>query len=991
MRAVIAAVLIGIVTSLRAAAPESPRPLDLFDLGAASFTTFSARDGLPDGVATSILTDRDGFVWVATSQGLARYDGQRWRLSDDAVARQPLGELFLDADGVLWCAFRERGLARYDGSHWRMEANLPTTHLRRLAASRDAVGRAVLWALSWDAGLWRREGERWVADPDNAQLPQGALLALAQTQQLGGRERLWLGTFNEGLWYREDGAWRRFVAPDFDPAQIEQLFVTTHEGREALWIAAFGGGLWRLDAGGLRSWRAARGELPGDDVYVIGESTLPDGAAAMWVATRSGLVRVYEDRVQVFDRRHGLPGDAVRGLQVWHSPQGGDVLWLATEGGVARTLVQAGHWRTASLLGARSIGVFAVHVEPDGRGGERLWVGASGDGLGLFEDGRWRVFGAGPGLLPDSNIRWIGRAPPWSGDTALWLGLHYGHLVRVDPGPRFTSVPTPWESDAGQAVMDVLWRRHAGQVERWVATRQSGLYRERAGRWTRLRPAAAQGQWRTVQLLNQVDAAGRDWLWASSEQGLARYDGEELVLLGRELGLADVDFRGLSLIPDDAGRPVLWIGTTHGGIARLRVDDPRHPQLLPGDDLPPPPDATVYSALPDRQGRIYLCSNRGVQRLTPRPGGGWSAQTYTRADGMVHEECNTNAQWVDAHDRYWTGTLGGLAVFDPGGDETDTVAKPLRLTERRLDGVAVNLAQSAVPAGVRELRIGYALLSWQREGESRFRTQLIGYEDQPGPWEAQNYRSFSGLRAGHYVLRVEARDYAGNASAPLQVPIDVAPLWWERVSVRLAGALALLVLGYAAVAWRTRSLRAQRHALELQVRERTARLSEANARLLDLSYRDALTGLANRRSLLEALESGGGAAALLFLDVDHFKDYNDRLGHPAGDEALRAVGQVLLAAAPPAALVARYGGEEFACLLPGLDAAAARDLAERIRRAVAQRDVPIPGSDALGRVTVSIGVAAGDLDGDAAAHRLLREADAALYRAKNEGRDCVRG
>ncbi|HOV58656.1 MAG TPA: GGDEF domain-containing protein, partial [Rhodanobacteraceae bacterium] len=190
---------------------------------------------------------------------------------------------------------------------------------------------------------------------------------------------------------------------------------------------------------------------------------------------------------------------------------------------------------------------------------------------------------------------------------------------------------------------------------------------------------------------------------------------------------------------------------------------------------------------------------------------------------------------------------------------------------------------------------------------------------------------------------------------------------------------------------RTRSLRAQRHALELQVRERTARLSEANARLLDLSYRDALTGLANRRSLLEALESGGGAAALLFLDVDHFKDYNDRLGHPAGDEALRAVGQVLLAAAPPAALVARYGGEEFACLLPGLDAAAARDLAERIRRAVAQRDVPIPGSDALGRVTVSIGVAAGDLDGDAAAHRLLREADAALYRAKNEGRDCVRG
>ena len=147
---------------------------------------------------------------------------------------------------------------------------------------------------------------------------------------------------------------------------------------------------------------------------------------------------------------------------------------------------------------------------------------------------------------------------------------------------------------------------------------------------------------------------------------------------------------------------------------------------------------------------------------------------------------------------------------------------------------------------------------------------------------------------------MEARDYAGNASAPLQVPIDVAPLWWERVSVRLAAR-------WPCWSWamprsrRTRNLRAQRHALELQVRERTARLSEANARLLDPLYRDALTGLANRRSLLEALESGGGAAALLFLDVDHFRDYNDCLGHPAGDEALRAVGRCysLLLRPPP--------------------------------------------------------------------------------------------
>ena len=83
------------------------------------------------------------------------------------------------------------------------------------------------------------------------------------------------------------------------------------------------------------------------------------------------------------------------------------------------------------------------------------------------------------------------------------------------------------------------------------------------------------------------------------------------------------------------------------------------------------------------------------RRAAPDAASRWRLE---RADHTLRRRhgargCNTNAQWVDAHDRYWTGTLGGLAVFDPGGDETDTVAKPLRLTERRLDGVAVNLAK----------------------------------------------------------------------------------------------------------------------------------------------------------------------------------------------------------------------------------------------------------------------------------------------------------
>jgi len=284
-------------------------------------------------------------------------------------------------------------------------------------------------------------------------------------------------------------------------------------------------------------------------------------------------------------------------------------------------------------------------------------------------------------------------------------------------------------------------------------------------------------------------------------------------------------------------------------------------------------------------------------------------------------------------------------------------------------------------------------LSWRREQESRFRTQIVGYEDAPGAWSGQNFRDFSALPPGDYVLHVEARDYAGNASAPLDVPFSVTARWWQTDAARLAFVLLGAALLWALLQWRTLALRAQRRALERRVAARTQELNAANARLLELSYRDALTGLANRRRLLETLEHEpvpGAPTALIFLDVDLFKEYNDHFGHPAGDEALRCVARVLAECAPEHALAARYGGEEFACLVPGMDLAPAMALAERVRAAVAACEIAVPGADVRRRVTISAGVAAERLASAADAHALLRRADMALYRAKSDGRNCVR-
>jgi diguanylate cyclase (GGDEF)-like protein len=157
---------------------------------------------------------------------------------------------------------------------------------------------------------------------------------------------------------------------------------------------------------------------------------------------------------------------------------------------------------------------------------------------------------------------------------------------------------------------------------------------------------------------------------------------------------------------------------------------------------------------------------------------------------------------------------------------------------------------------------------------------------------------------------------------------------------------------------------------------------------------DGLTGLRNRAWLDESFprqlqRSGraGQSSALLMMDIDRFKCVNDDHGHPTGDAVLACVARVLTSELRPQDLLARYGGEEFAVLLPGMDAPAARVVAERLRVAIAGAHAAEPGDDRLPPVTISIGLAVSECE--EALESLLARADAALYRAKGSGRNRV--
>jgi diguanylate cyclase (GGDEF)-like protein len=276
-------------------------------------------------------------------------------------------------------------------------------------------------------------------------------------------------------------------------------------------------------------------------------------------------------------------------------------------------------------------------------------------------------------------------------------------------------------------------------------------------------------------------------------------------------------------------------------------------------------------------------------------------------------------------------------------------------------------------------------------------------------WDA----AYEALMGGDYVLALKIYEINSD-SAVGALSIELAntarnqdQLRWATLFLRL-GAVALLLWA----GWRySNRLQAElveqlrlrtevtqaNGALEDKVKQRTAELEAANQQLETLSATDALTGLANRRRFdsywaqeWQRAVRQGTSLAVIMLDVDHFKAYNDHYGHQQGDDCLRCVGAVLRATIRRAGeLAARYGGEEFVVVMPGASEEKAQETAEAILAAIRAERMPHASSPVADVITISLGVAAGRPGTTDDREHLIKMADVALFKAKDQGRNRV--
>jgi diguanylate cyclase (GGDEF)-like protein len=531
----------------------------------------------------------------------------------------------------------------------------------------------------------------------------------------------------------------------------------------------------------------------------------------------------------------------------------------------------------------------------------------------------------------------------------------------------------------------------------WAGTWRSGLIRYKDGVFSSINTEQGLGN-NTINALLE-DSEGRLWI-GTRGGGISRLSNGKLETFTTADGLSDNLV--FAFYEDDAGS--IWIGTYGGGLNRYKNGE--FSAVTEDQGLF---DDVIHRIIDDGRGRLWMSSNRGIfsvakNELDMAADGELAAVNsvvFGVNDGMKNVECNGggNAGILGSDGALWFPSVAGLLRVAPDAVEASDSLASLLIEEVVIGGSPLPDAKKLnLPAGANNLEIHYTAVDLHSPEKLTFRYRMQDYDKDWINAGSRRTAYYSQLPAGRYQFQVQAR-YGPNLSdmQEISAELSVAPRWYETGWFRGMFLLALLFLAYALYRLRTSQVTRRTLQLEREVSERTAALEEANRQLKQLSIEDGLTGLLNRRAfdaiLQDECRRGERAQvplALMMLDIDYFKQFNDIYGHQAGDTCLILVADTLKKACGRAGeFVARYGGEEIAIILPATSPDYARQQAENLRCRLADLAIPHSGSVAADMVTVSIGVTSLIPRTEMSPSALLAAADKALYKAKEAGRNKV--
>jgi ligand-binding sensor domain-containing protein/signal transduction histidine kinase len=829
---------------------------------------WQTEDGLPDSGITAIEQTADGFLWVGTPKGLARFDGLRFKVFGPqqvpAMGGGRITALLEDRRGVLWIATGDGRLLRHaSGRFTAVEALEPAAVDREGGFIKDAGGRALplavrdqatlvedaagaVWCWWVDHGLWCIQNGTVTRHTEATGLPAGGVGGLCADEA----GQVWVVAANSLVRW-SGGQWRRPAEVEVSPGQLPPLVAAARGG--GIWVASAAGG--KVDGGRLirrfadGTWRQQMETTPWTPNSMRSEVTalLADRAGRVWLGLLwngiwgaepgqpwqqlAGELTLSQCVITcLFEDRHGL-------------------LWVGTD----REGLHCVSRRPVAVLklpaSASENIITASCATRDGT----IWVGTDGAGAFRYRGGDFESFGVGHGLqVPHVCSIFEDR------HGNLWFGT-WGGLYQFTAGrfARVTGLP-----ELAEAVL-ALFEDRCGRL--WVGT-QGGLVCRDREQWGSRRLPGDSGVL-DIRALAE-DATGSLWV-GTIGQGLFRVNGEQVTQFRNSGGFPGQDAR--ALFGDPAGGAV-WIGTMNHGLVRFQ--DGRFTTYSGTDGLP---SETIGSIVPDGAGNLWIGSDHGIFACQLRV-----LETYQRerspallvthltmAEGLLSRACSGSGQPVPcqtADGRLWFPNYRGLAGFDPRLAAGRTEPTGVQVDAVVIDGTVSSAALAgSVRASSRSRRFEFQFTAPELIAPQalRFRYRLTGMD--PDWVNAGNQRSatYSQLPPGEYQFQVMAGGADGRwheAAEPLR--LAVVPRLWEIRWVRwLAGLLAAgMTVGGLVLSER------RRHARRL-ARIQQARAVEQERQRIAANIHDELGASLTRITLLSDLvrdraQAGGIGAEL---------------------------------------------------------------------------------------------------------------------------------
>jgi len=808
---------------------------------------WTANDGLPQNSASSIKQTRDGYIWFATQDGLARFDGMEFTVFDRTNTKELpsswMVQMNEDGAGGLW--MRPSGFApgvvRYYGGKFTLyDTTNGLPHNRVISWESDRHGTTWLGTpgglVEFNAGKFRtytvRDGlpadtisgvgldskeNLWISTPRGlARLSAGKLETLTGRREFPDtvflrmnltincyedrHGTIWMNTPTHLLAY-SDGAVTRY----------EKKTVLSNPNVQAVHEDAKGT-LWIATAGGLNSFvggKFTKYNLSADhdenNIFLMRE----DREGSLWLAAGKGICRFADGKFERYQRADGLSDNGVEDILIDREGS----IWVSTFGGGVDRFRDEKFVTYSSKVGLSYDNVEAVFEDRTGA----VWIGTSFGALNRLADGAITQFDSkkGPPLV---DVRALGQ----DSEGTLWIGSGRGLYTLRNGTITTRSHSVNGESDlTGGAFL----LRRSGE---WLVGSRNILLSYRGGKFMRV--AAIGDRANFGDAITSLFEDSRGTLWVSTQGGLYWYKEGHLDKVGRDKGFSAE--WAMAFCEDSDG--VVWIGTGAHGIFRYK--EGKFAGISPRQGLF---DYNVYTVFEDGAGYLWMSCNKGVfcaskKQLNDVADGKVQSVTctsYGAADGMESRECNGGYSPSGFKLRDGTvcfSTTKGIVQVNPADIRINLVPPSVVIDRFLVEGERQPTTGAVrMPAGKSRFEFHYAGISFVGSKEVHYKYQLVGFDD--GWIDAGSRRDayYTRLDPGEYTFRVIAANSDGvwndtGASARFELsPHFYQTAWFIGLAI-----FGFLTSGPSFYLYRMRIMKKRRAELEHLVQERTGELQK---------------------------------------------------------------------------------------------------------------------------------------------------------------------